>query len=102
MAGGTPVTAAVLHRGGSPVVVLLQQQLPVVRFQVVPAGSYPLVVVLQVVIATAGQVADATAAEPQRATARSGLEVWSGDERGVPPERDRFEPGDGQFEGDRR
>lgn len=82
-------------------VVLLQQKLPMVRFQVVPAGSYPLVVVLQVVIATAGQMADATAPESQRATARLVVMLWSRDERGIPPECDRFEPGQGQFHGDR-
>lgn len=65
-----------------------------------PTGSYPLVVVLQVVIATAGQVADATAPESQRA-ARLMVMMRSRDEWSVPAERDRFEPGDGQFDGDR-
>lgn len=97
------MAAAVLHRRRSPVVRLVQQQLPVIRLQMVAATSAnPLVVMLQIVIAAAGKMTNTTASKAQGATV---LLLWSrgsaGNEGRVPAEGDRFQPGNGQFDCDK-
>lgn len=67
-----------------------------IRFQEVPTASDPLVVMLQIVIAGIGQVANTTASKAQGTT----VMLWGRDEGRVPAKGDRFHPVDGHFDCD--